>query len=341
MVERALLLARARVHCYIFWRMWWFADGSGDCFGFFSQLLFSRQLHTSGKKGKNNLTLQNFSRESFAAENSKPKNNTSRKDAIGAKPMNNSNPFVPQGSLLEQQSKRRSRMKLGVFCVLGVTVVGLMAVLIQGCKREQTPDINTDLQPPAPTNDMSMSDTNLPPMDDSNNATAMAPSNTPAPYVPPVVVPPPVEPAGTEYVVVAHDTMGKIAKKNGVSLKSLMNANPGVIPTKLRIGQKLIIPASTGGAASMSSPGSASAEVASGAEIYVVKSGDTLSRIARKYGTTVKAIQSENNLVTTRITVGKKLKIPAKAEAAAPAPAPEPAPMAPAPAPAAAPATGQ
>ena len=91
----------------------------------------------------------------------------------------------------------------------------------------------------------------------------------------------------------------------------------------------------------MSSPRSASAEVASGAEIYVVKSGDTLYRIARKYGTTVKAIQSENNLVTTRITVGKKLKIPAKAEAAAPAPAPEPAPMAPAPAPAAAPATGQ
>lgn len=326
----ALLLARARVHCYIFCRTWWFADGSGDCFGFFSQLLFSRQLHTSGKKGKNNLTLQNFSRENFAAENSKTKYNTSRKDAIGAKPMNNSNPFVPQGSLLEQQSKRRSRMKLGVFCVLGVTVVGLMAVLIQGCKREQAPDTNTDLLPPAPTNDMTMTDTNPMPMDVSNNATAMAPSNPP-PYVPPVAVAaPPVEPAGTEYVVVAHDTMGKIAKKNGVSLKSLMAANPGVVPTKLKVGQKLTIPASTSGAAPMTSATTSSVGNDSGAQVYVVKSGDTLSKIARKYGTTVKAIQTENNLVTTRITVGKKLKLPAKAEAAAPAPAPEPAPMAPA-----------
>ena len=49
--------------------------------------------------------------------------------------MNNPNPFVPQGSLLEQ-NKRRSRLKLAVFCVLAVGVGGLAAMLIQGCKRD-------------------------------------------------------------------------------------------------------------------------------------------------------------------------------------------------------------
>ena len=76
-----------------------------------------------------------------------------------------------------------------------------------------------------------------------------------------------------------------------------------------------------------------SSNAAGGGEIYIVKSGDSLSRIARHYGTTVKAIESENNLVTTRIKVGQKLKIPSRAEAPAPAAAPAPAPgFAPAPA---------
>ena len=35
-------------------------------------------------------------------------------------------------------------MKLGVFCVLAVSVAGLMAMLIQGCKRETETADNTD-----------------------------------------------------------------------------------------------------------------------------------------------------------------------------------------------------
>ncbi len=62
-----------------------------------------------------------------------------------------------------------------------------------------------------------------------------------------------------------------------------------------------------------------------GGEVYVVKSGDNLTRIAHSHGTTVKAIETENNLTTTKIKVGQKLKIPMKAEVAAPpAAAPEP-----------------
>jgi LysM repeat protein len=43
---------------------------------------------------------------------------------------------------------------------------------------------------------------------------------------------------------------------------------------------------------------------------YTVKKGDTLSAIARKYGTTVKAIAAENKISNVNmIRVGQKLKI--------------------------------
>jgi LysM repeat protein len=135
------------------------------------------------------------------------------------------------------------------------------------------------------------------------------------------------EATGTEYVIVKGDTLAKIAKNNHVSLKALEAANPGVVPTKLKVGQKLTLPA--GGSAAPAATGAAAGSETSGVSsagdtAYVVKSGDTLTKIAKAHGTTVKLIESENNLSTTKIKVGQKLKIPAKAEAAAPAPAPAP-----------------
>jgi LysM repeat protein len=242
--------------------------------------------------------------------------------------MNNPNPFVPKGSILELQSKRRSRLKLAVLCSLAIGVAGLTAMLIQGCKREQPAD--TGETPTIDTNTPAVADTNTPTIDTNT------PVVTPPVVVAPPVVVPPVETAGSEYVVVKGDTLATIAKKNGVTLKALEAANSGVVPTKLHIGQKLSIPAGAGGAtapaATMDSTGAGA-----GVDVYVVKSGDTLTKIAKHYGTTVKAIQSENSLSTTRIIVGQKLKIPAKAESpntvvnAPPATAPVPAPVAPAP----------
>jgi LysM repeat protein len=229
-------------------------------------------------------------------------NQPRRKDAISAKSMNNPNPFVPKGSLLEQQSQRHSRMKLGVFCVLVVGVAGLTAMLIQGCKREQVSEEN---QPPVDTNTVVM-DTNTPPLQ-ASNPPVVAPAPAPVPEV-----------AGTEYVVVKGDTLGKIAKNRGVTLNALKAANPGVEPTKLKVGQKLSVPASSGGASAMTG-GPAATGSGMGGETYTVKSGDTLTKIAKAHGTTIKAIRAENNLTTDHIKVGQKLKIPARAEAAAPA----------------------
>jgi LysM repeat protein len=233
--------------------------------------------------------------------------------------MNNQNPFVPQGSLLEQQSKRRSRLKLGVFCVLAIGVAGLTAMLIQGCKRETDTADNT-----------SMADTNTPVADTNNAAVDTNAPVEPVVTNPPVVMPTPVETAGTEYVVVKGDSFDKIAKKFGVKVKAVEAANPGIEPTKLKVGQKLSIPAASGDA--VASAPSAATSTGTDESVYVVKSGDTLTKIAKTHDTTIKAIESENNLSTAKIKVGQKLKIPAKSEAPAPAPVPvETAPAAPAP----------
>ena len=264
--------------------------------------------------------------------------------------MNNPNPFVPQGSLQEQQNKRRANLKLGVLGVLTVSVVCLTVMLIQGCKQkapvDDTPTASVD------TNTIPVPDTNVPPSLDTNqapqipapgtNVSVPSPVNNiaqvPAPITPiqPITAPqPPATPdlgAGGEYVVVKGDSLAKIAKKNGVSLKALEEANVGVKPSKLKIGQKLVIPA--GG----KSPTDTSVSTASGTpaaadtdeETYTVKSGDTLTKIAKAHHVKVKQLQAANGLTTTKIKVGEKLKIPARAEASvapAAAPAPVPAPI--------------
>lgn len=45
-------------------------------------------------------------------------------------------------------------------------------------------------------------------------------------------------------------------------------------------------------------------------QVYVVKSGDTLSRIAHQHHTTVKALKAVNSLDTDVIAVGATLKLP-------------------------------
>ena len=248
--------------------------------------------------------------------------------------MNNPNPFVPKGSLLEQQSKRRSGFKIGVFCVLAVGICGLTAMLIQGCKREEENQVDENNQPPMDTNQVAATDTNQPPMEEPSNSVAATSPEAPQQPPPAAPVPPPEAPAPTEneYVVVKGDTLSKIAKANGVTWKAIEDANPGVTPTRLKIGQKLVIPASTSAAPGSTVPGAAPADNGSG-EVYTIKSGDTLGRIAKHFGVSVKAIMEANNMSSTKIYVGKKLTIPV----AAPAPAPEAAP-APAPAPEPAPA---
>ena len=230
--------------------------------------------------------------------------------------MNNESPLVPQGSLLEQKNQSRSRVKTAFFCVLAVHVLAILTALIaQGCKREQ-PQLAPEPQSPPP-----MFDTNtIPPLDTSVPAPSMVSTSVPPPVE--QVPPPPVTPQ--THVVAKNETFSSIAKKYGVTVKAVQDANPGVDPRKLQINQKLNIPPPTVAA---ESPGLApSPDAGVGEHVYTVVSGDTLGGIARKFGTSVNALMSANNLRTTRIRVGEKLKIPGKAPAPA---ATEPAPVAP------------
>jgi len=243
--------------------------------------------------------------------------------------MNNPNPFVPKGSLLDQQSQRRSRLKLAVFCVLTVSVAGLVVMLIQGCKREQ-PTADAGTPPPDLTSNVASAAAATPPPD-TNVTLAVAPSNA-APVTPPIPTPatPPAPPApttpavetpatGTEYVVVSGDTLAKIAKAQGVTLKALVAANPGVDPKKLKPKQKLTIPGKSVEAA----PAAPTTAVATdaGGESYTAKSGDTLGKVAKRHGVTLKALRAANPkfATTDHVHVGDKLTIPAKTETPAPA----------------------
>jgi len=45
---------------------------------------------------------------------------------------------------------------------------------------------------------------------------------------------------------------------------------------------------------------------------YTVKSGDSLSVLAQRYNTTVKAIKTENNLRSNVLKIGQKITIPSR-----------------------------
>ena len=237
--------------------------------------------------------------------------------------MNTPNPLVPQGSRLEQKSNARSRVKLAVFFVLSIHVVGLMALLVQGCRPEpqtveEQPVPAPELPPFEPV--MMVQDTNevlLPPV--STPPPEGTPWTEPAPYGGNTVTPPvdpvtptpvitpvdPVAPVMQEYIIAKGDTYYSIGRKFGVSMQAIGDANPNVDPKRLQVGKTIYIPPPTAAPAAVA-PATVPGEV-----IYTVVSGDTLSRIAEQHGTTWKAIYDLNNLRTTNIKVGQKLKIPA------------------------------
>src|SRR5258706_1537361 len=113
--------------------------------------------------------------------------------------MNNQSPLVPQGSL-DPKNKRRARVKIAVFFVLAVHGVGLLALLLQGCHREDGTaqlDKTTNAVPPfeAPTNVQAVVETTIPAV--SNATPTLEPhAATPAP--------------GTDYVVVKGDNFSTI-----------------------------------------------------------------------------------------------------------------------------------
>ena len=244
--------------------------------------------------------------------------------------MNNPSPFNPESSAPEQKNQTRTRVRTAVTLVFAANFIALMALLIIGfgCRKPAEPEA----APASDTNAMTMPafDTNSVPQAGTN-----APATNAMVYVPPALEPPvSVASAGQEYVIVKGDTFAVLAKNFHVSVKAIQDANPGVDPKKLKIRQKIQIPAA---AAMVPAAGATAVADMSGAEqTYKVKSGDTLTGIAKHLNVSVKAIEKANPQIDpNKLKVGDKLKVPAKASAPVAAPV---VPEATAPAPASAPA---
>ena len=259
--------------------------------------------------------------------------------------MNNPNPLLPQGAI---PPKPKSTLYFKILMIVGVHVVLLGGLLIVGCKdtaktssapKSDTADnatkdpmspTTTDFGAPttpattsapstAATTALPASTTPSLPTATTSAPTTIAPiASTMTPLSLSATTPTPPTPSvtpGSVYVVASGDRLGTIAKKSGVTLKSLEDANPGVDPKKLQIGQKLQIPAASA-VASATTPGSSAAPADAAAaapgdsSTYVVKSGDVLTKIAKAHGTSVKALEALNDMKTASIKAGQKLKVP-------------------------------
>ncbi len=169
--------------------------------------------------------------------------------------------------------------------------------------------------------------------------------------------------SGQTYVIQDGDTLGKIATKFGIERKALLEANRLGEGQPIYIGETLMIPGSAAVAsgekiAPPAVPGSATvaannapapvpttppaapsvpaakqenkvvgetkAPAPAKTSTHTVAKGDTLTSLAKKYGTSVDSLKSANGLRTDTISLGQTLKIPtvqSKTASTDPAPA--------------------
>lgn len=100
-----------------------------------------------------------------------------------------------------------------------------------------------------------------------------------------------------KHTVAAGDSFETIANKYGVTVRELVSANPQLLKT----GDQLTVPVAI----------AIPAEEGSTQRTHTVRPGDSLTALAVRYGTTVAAIASANNITNiNNITAGQVLVIP-------------------------------
>ena len=107
-------------------------------------------------------------------------------------------------------------------------------------------------------------------------------------------------PTGFFYTIMRGDTLFEISRRLGITLDELLSFNPQIMnPDQIEVGQRICVPLPV-------PPG-----VCEG-EFYIVRSGDTLSGIARRYGISVQAILRVNPQITNAdlIYAGQVICIP-------------------------------
>jgi len=112
------------------------------------------------------------------------------------------------------------------------------------------------------------------------------------------------------YTIKSGDNLGSIAAKYKVSVDDIKKWN-GLTSTNIVAGKTLVI--YTGSAPKTSTvTQNTTTQNKTGtvkASVHIVKSGDSLWSIAKKYNTTVDKIKKDNNLKSDAISIGQKLTI--------------------------------
>jgi peptidoglycan DL-endopeptidase LytE len=146
--------------------------------------------------------------------------------------------------------------------------------------------------------------------------------------------------AASRYTVMPHDTLYSIASRFHVPLPLLEEVNGIQDPTRLRVGQVLIIPdAAPAVTAARPSAGPTRTtpphtarharseprkpepsrdaarreprhDAAAHTARYVIRTGDTLFHLAATHGTTVQAIEAMNGLASSTIRAGQIIRLP-------------------------------
>ena len=155
----------------------------------------------------------------------------------------------------------------------------LICVVVASCSPAQPegelPAVS--LPAPLPTSIFTVDSLNLPtPTPPDPSATAMLPTATPA--------------APTEYVVQAGDTMLGLAADWGVSMASIQILNGLGESTSLQAGARLVVPA-----------GEEWDDASQYWVVYVVRSGETLGEIAKRYGFDVPRLMEVNGLADANL----------------------------------------
>ncbi len=124
----------------------------------------------------------------------------------------------------------------------------------------------------------------------------------------------------TTYTIGRGDSLSSIATKNHISKAELASANNLKTTSVLHVGQKLVIPSRASRnpgvpvAAAVNAPATPSPDKGSADTVkHLVRPGETLGAIARKYGVRQGEIAVANNITDPkRIQPGQELIIPAR-----------------------------
>ena len=250
--------------------------------------------------------------------------------------MKGSNPIIPPGADFDGARRGRSNMRMAVVVVVVMHLALFAGILFNACKQKEDsagakekvssemaqivppktaplpepeafptpvptlptlPGVATESLPPLPPTGSSA----LPPIPEP-----VSPSDLTFAPKPDFQVPAAQPTAGVEHVIASGDNFWTIGRKYGVSPMKIEQANPKVIPTRLKIGQKIIIPAS------QPEPATPAVAIPAGdsGSMYIVKSGDTLGHIALKHKVNVSDIKAVNNMNSDLIRIGQKIKLP-------------------------------